>query len=70
MRGLERLQPSLNIERLYVFCDFVSETRDEIGAHDLLDVTDGIDRFRAHGILAKIGLEIMLRKKIKTDAAG
>jgi len=60
----------LNIEWLDTFCDFVSETRDEIGAHDLLHVTDGINRFRAHGIRAEIGSEIMLRKKIKTDAAG
>jgi hypothetical protein len=67
---VKRLQPPLNIERLDVFRDFVSETRDEIGAHDLLDVADGVRRFRTHGIRPEIGLEIMPRKKIKMDAAG
>jgi hypothetical protein len=51
-RLVERLEPPLNIERLG---DFVSETRDEIGAHDMLDVTDDGGRFRAHRICPEIG---------------
>ena len=63
---LARLFFALNIERLDVFRDFVSETRDEIGAHGMLDVTGGAIRFRAHRIRTEIGFEVMLRKKIKT----
>src|SRR6266446_2525803 len=54
-RLVERLEPPLNIERLDVFRDFVSETRDEIGAHDMLHVTDGVGRFRAYRIRPEIG---------------
>ena len=61
----ERLEPPLNIERLDVFRDFVSETRNEVGAHDMLHVTDGVLRFRAHRIHPEIGLEVMLRKKVE-----
>jgi hypothetical protein len=55
----------LNIERLDVFRDFVTETRNKVGAHDLLDVTGGIHRFRAHSILAEIGLKVMLRQEVE-----
>jgi hypothetical protein len=36
----------------------------------MIDVTDGVRRFRAYGIRPEISLEIMLRKKIKMHAAG
>jgi len=55
VRLVERLEPPLNIDRLDVFRDFVSETRDEIGAHDMLHVTDGVGRFRAYRIRPEIG---------------
>src|SRR5579859_2834807 len=35
-RLVERFEPPLNIEQLDVFRDFDSETRGEIGAHDML----------------------------------
>src|SRR5260370_8386758 len=59
----ERLEPPLNIERLDVFGDFVSETRNGVGAHDMLHVTDGVRRFRAHQIPPESGLGITLRRK-------
>ena len=62
---MEGFQPSLNVERLDVFRDFVTETRNEVGAHDMLDVTDGIHRFRAHRIRTEIGLKVMLRQEVK-----
>jgi hypothetical protein len=64
-RLVEGFQPPLNVERLDVFRDFVTEARNEVGAHDLLDVTDGIHRFRAHSIRAEIGFKVMLRQEVK-----
>jgi len=58
-------QPSLNIERLDVFRDFVTKARNEVGAHDMLDVTGRIRRLRAHSIGPEIGLKVMLRQEVK-----
>jgi hypothetical protein len=62
---VKRFQPTLNIERLDVFRDFVPESRCQVGSHDGFDVTDGVHRFRAHGVRPETGFKGMLRKKME-----
>jgi hypothetical protein len=45
--------------------DFVTETRNQIGAHDMLDVTGRIHRFRTQSIGTEIGLKVTLRQEVK-----
>ena len=65
---MKRPEPALNVERFDVLGDLVAPARNEIIADDVLGDDDGVFRLRTHGMVAEVGLQVVLCKGVETDA--
>ena len=65
---VEGFQPALNFQRPDAFRDLLAPAGDKVIADIMLDHGNGVFRLRANRIFPKIGLQVMLRKSVETDA--
>lgn len=65
---MQHLQPALDVERFDVLGNLTSPSGTEIGADNMFSDGSSVFRFRAHGILAKVGFQVVLRKCVKPGA--
>jgi len=65
---VEGFQPALNFQRPDVFRELLAPADDKVVADIMLDDGNGVFRLGANCIFPEVGLEVMLRKSVKTDA--